>query len=66
MPGQELRPGPVPGPDRRRLRHLWRAPWSGAGCASPDFAGIVALGDWARSGGTCLDVGLVIGGLWPC
>jgi putative tricarboxylic transport membrane protein len=33
------------------------------GLRRPAFAGMVALGDWARSGGHLLDVGLVVGGL---
>lgn len=33
------------------------------GLRRPEFHGVVALGEWARSGGHLADVGLVIGGL---
>ncbi len=35
--------------------------WSGL--RRPDFPGVVQLGEWARSGGHLVDVGMVVGGL---
>jgi putative tricarboxylic transport membrane protein len=62
MPGQDF--GPALFPDLIAsgfalcgLALVW------SGLRRPGFPGIVALGEWARSGGHLVDVALVIGGL---
>lgn len=62
MPGQDF--GPALFPDLIAAGFLLCGAalvWSGL--RRPEFAGAVALGDWARSGGQLADVALVIGGL---
>jgi len=62
MPGQSVGPALFPdmiavGLGLCGLGLLW------SGLRRPEFAGLVQLGEWARSGGHILDVGLIIGGL---
>jgi putative tricarboxylic transport membrane protein len=62
MPGQSFGPSLFPnvvagGFGFCGLALIW------GGLRRPSFPGMVQLGEWARSGGHILDVGLVIGGL---
>ncbi|MGD9511165.1 MAG: tripartite tricarboxylate transporter TctB family protein [Geminicoccaceae bacterium] len=62
MPGQSVGPALFPdmiavGLGLCGLGLLW------SGLRRPEFAGAAQLGEWARSGGHILDVGLIIGGL---
>lgn len=62
MPGQNF--GPALFPDLIATGFaLTGAALVWSGLRRPAFAGVVALGEWARSGGHLLDVGLVVGGL---
>lgn len=62
MPGQDF--GPALFPDLIAAGFVICGSvliWTGL--RSPEFRGAVALGEWARSGGHLVDIGLVIGGL---
>ncbi len=62
MPGQNF--GPALFPDLIAAGFfLCGAALVWSGLRHPEFAGLVAFGDWAKSGGHLIDVALVIGGL---
>lgn len=62
MPGQDF--GPALFPDLIAAGFvICGGVLIGTGLRSPEFQGAVSLGEWARSGGHLVDVGLVIGGL---
>ena len=62
MPGQSFGPALFPHIIAMGFA-LTGAALVGSGLRRPEFAGFVALGDWARSGGHLIDVGLVVGGI---
>lgn len=62
MPGQSFGPALFP----RMIATGFALTGAGllwSGLRQPAFAGVMALGDWARSGGRLVDVGLVVGGI---
>ena len=62
MPGQDFGPALFPNLIAAGF-FLCGAALIWNGLRHPEFAGLVAFGDWAKSGGHLIDVALVIGGL---